>query len=496
MFFTYVARELRRRRRQAFVVALGLALGIGLVVTVSAMAAGVRTAQSKVLKSLYGVGTDVTVTQAPAGGTGGPARFGLTAPNQARQGKGFSHDDILQSPGLGTIPATRVSTISSLSGVRSAAGALSLISIHAEGKFADFGQAPRGTGSANGSTPAVQPSIAPIKVTSYSVTGVDVTNTAVGPLSGARITAGRYFASAETDAKVAVVDSSYAKQHKLSVGSTLTMGGTKFTVIGIATSPTGGQPSNVYVPLARAQKLASESGKVNRIYVKATSASNIAAVKAAIEKVLPKATVTTADDLASQVTGSLSSAASLSRNLGTWLGIAALVAAFAVASLLTMSAVGRRVREFGTLKALGWRSRRVVGQVMGEAMAQGILGGILGIGIGVGGAVLISKLAPSLTATVGAAATGAPVTGTGVTGAGPGGPLGQALASASHTVSVPLTAPLSFGLFALAIGLALAGGLLAGSLGGWRAAPQAGRGPAPGGLTSRNRTARTRPSTN
>ncbi len=410
MFFTYVARELRRRRRQAFVVALGLALGIGLVVTVSAMAAGVRTAQSKVLKSLYGVGTDVTVTQAPAGGTGGPARFGLTAPNQARQGKGFSHDDILQSPGLGTIPATRVSTISSLSGVRSAAGALSLISIHAEGKFADFGQAPRGTGSANGSTPAVQPSIAPIKVTSYSVTGVDVTNTAVGPLSGARITAGRYFASAETDAKVAVVDSSYAKQHKLSVGSTLTMGGTKFTVIGIATSPTGGQPSNVYVPLARAQ------------------------------------------------------------NLGTWLGIAALVAAFAVASLLTMSAVGRRVREFGTLKALGWRSRRVVGQVMGEAMAQGILGGILGIGIGVGGAVLISKLAPSLTATVGAAATGAPVTGTGVTGAGPGGPLGQALASASHTVSVPLTAPLSFGLFALAIGLALAGGLLAGSLGGWRAA--------------------------
>jgi len=466
MFFTYVARELRRRRRQAFVVALGLALGIGLVVTVSAMAAGVRTAQAKVLKSLYGVGTDVTVTQAASAGSGGPARFGLNAPNEARQGKRFSRDDILESPGLGTIPATRVSTVSSLSGVRSAAGGLSLISIHAEGKFPDFGQTQQGPAS----TPAARPSIAPIKVTSFSITGLDVTNTAVGPLSGARITSGRYFTSTDSDAKVAILDSSYAKQHKLAVGSTVTFGGTKFTVIGIATSPTGGQSSNVYIPLARAQKLAGESGKVNRIYVRATSASNIAAVKTEIEKVLPKSTVTTADDLASQVTGSLSSAASLSRNLGTWLGIAALVAAFAVASLLTMSAVGRRVREFGTLKALGWRSRRVVGQVMGEAMAQGILGGILGIGIGVGGAVLISKLAPSLTATVGAAATGAPVTGTGVTGAGPGGPLGQAVASASHTVSVPLTAPISFGLFALAIGLALAGGLLAGSLGGWRAA--------------------------
>jgi putative ABC transport system permease protein len=106
---------------------------------------------------------------------------------------------------------------------------------------------------------------------------------------------------------------------------------------------------------------------------------------------------------------------------------------------------------------------------MGEALAQGILGGILGIGIGVGGAVLISKLAPNLTATVGAV-TGAPATGTAVTGVGPQGPLGPVLASATHTIIVPLTAPLSLGLFALAIGLALAGGLLAGSLGGWRAA--------------------------
>jgi ABC-type antimicrobial peptide transport system permease subunit len=32
--------------------------------------------------------------------------------------------------------------------------------------------------------------------------------------------------------------------------------------------------------------------------------------------------------------------------------------------------VSRRVREFGTLKALGWRTRRVVGQVMGEALAM------------------------------------------------------------------------------------------------------------------------------
>ena len=79
-----------------------------------------------------------------------------------------------------------------------------------------------------------------------------------------------------------------------------------------------------------------------------------------------------------------------------------LAAAFGVASVLTMAAVSRRVREFGTLKALGWRSRRVVGQVMGESFVIGVGGAVLGAALGYGGAALIDALAPKLTATVGA----------------------------------------------------------------------------------------------
>jgi ABC-type lipoprotein release transport system permease subunit len=470
MFFTYVARELRRRRRQALVVALGLALGIGLVVTVSSMAAGVRTAQSQVLKSLYGVGTDITVTQAAAAGTGPGARFGLNPADQGRQGQSFSRDQILASPGLGSLRTKQVARVASLAHVAAASGGLSLTSIHAEGKFADFGNLDAG-GVASGPAPTARPSVPPIRISSYSILGVDVGSNGVGPLTSSDITSGRYFASSENTAKVAILDRSYAKQRKLKVGSTISIDGTKYSVIGIAATPNGGDASNVYLPLGRAQKLAGMSGKVNRIYVKASSASAIAQVKAEIEKALPKATVTTAEDLASQVTGSLASASSLAKNLGTWLSIAALIAAFAVASLLTVSAVGRRVREFGTLKALGWRSRRVVGQVMGEAMVQGVLGGVLGIGVGVGGALLVSKLSPSLKATVGATATGpggGPVAA--FVGGPSGGPVRSAVAAASRTVTVPLTAPLNVKLFALAIGLALIGGILAGTLGGWRAA--------------------------
>lgn len=50
MFFTYLRRELRRRRKAALVVASGLAL----VIVVSSVSTGMSRAQDKVLESLYG----------------------------------------------------------------------------------------------------------------------------------------------------------------------------------------------------------------------------------------------------------------------------------------------------------------------------------------------------------------------------------------------------------------------------------------------------------
>jgi hypothetical protein len=51
-----------------------------------------------------------------------------------------------------------------------------------------------------------------------------------------------------------------------------------------------------------------------------------------------------------------------------------LIAAFAVAGLPTMAAVARRVPEFGTLKALGWRSRPIITQIMGASAVIRVIG--------------------------------------------------------------------------------------------------------------------------
>ena len=477
MFFTYLYRELRRRHRQAILTSLGLALGIALVVTVSAAAGGVRDAQSQVLHSLYGVGTDMTVTQNAARGTGGPFRFGLN-PGDQQQGQHFSRDRVNSTPGLALVADSKVTTIAGLKGVDSAVGGLTLSSIHITGNFAKFAGGgsfgggygnSSSSGSSSGSAKVTQP---PIKINALSIAGVNVTDQAIGPLSSATITSGRTFTASETDAKVVVVDSGYAKQNSLAVGDTVTLGGVKYKVIGISKSASA--EANVYTPLQRAQELADAKGKVNQIYVKATSSTQIAQVKKEIKAAVSGVTVTTAQDLANQVSGSLSSASKLANQLGRWLAIAALIAAIAVASLLTLSTVSRRVREFGTLKAIGWKSRRIVSQVLGEALVQGLVGGAIGVALGYAATRLIGAFSPSLQATVGAAGLPTSRTGSffggapGASGAS-GGP-GGAFRGFSHTVTVYLHAPISVDLLAVAIALAVAGGLIAGGLGGWRAA--------------------------
>src|SRR5580704_14337676 len=71
-FLTYLRRELRRRMRQAAFIAIGLAIGIGLVITVIGASSGVQAAQAKVLRALYGIGTDLTVTTKPKLPSGQP----------------------------------------------------------------------------------------------------------------------------------------------------------------------------------------------------------------------------------------------------------------------------------------------------------------------------------------------------------------------------------------------------------------------------------------
>jgi putative ABC transport system permease protein len=292
-----------------------------------------------------------------------------------------------------------------------------------------------------------------ISTSAYTIGGVDQTNPNMGVVTTAQVTKGKFLSAA--GGKEALISAGYAAKHSLKVGSTLDLNGTKFTVVGVVSPPLGGQSADVYLPLKQLQTLAHQSNLANVVLVRAKNGQSVSQVKNEIEQAIPTAQVASSKDVADTISGSLVDASKLSHNLGVVMSIIAAIAAFLLASLLTLSSIAKRTRELGTLKALGWTQRMVVRQVAGESLAQCLLGGILGIVLGVVACLAIGAFGPSLTAS---STTGGNLLGLGA----------ETARTATSTVS--LNAPIGVAVLAIGFGLALVGGLIAGTAGALRAA--------------------------
>ncbi len=305
-------------------------------------------------------------------------------------------------------------------------------------------------------TQALNPPQTDITTESYSIAGVDLSQPDVGLITPAQVTGGTFFTGAP-DAHEAVLAQAYAQRKNLNVGDTIDLNGTTFTVVGLAEPPLGGSAADVYLSLTDLQTLSNRAGRTNVLLVRATNAADVGSLTTAIQDAFPGATVTSAAQLSDQISGSLVDASNLANRLGSVVAVVVLIAAFCIAALLTLSSVAKRVRELGTLKAIGWRQSLVVRQIVGESVVTGILGGLLGAAIGIGAAFLATKIAPTLQATAPASSAG------GVFG------LGQVSAGVTgDTITLP--APIHFSVLALALGLAILGGLIAGAVGALRAA--------------------------
>lgn len=505
MYGTYLRRELSGRKKQTAIVAIGLAIAIALVIIVNALSAGVRDAQSQALSSVYGVGTDLTVTGAEqqpgqssgeGGGPGGRFDFGEDGGETSADGTTTLNQSRLTTDfRRGTLDAGVVSQVSSVDGVAAATGALSLTNMTFSGELpqrpdartdagtdagADAGTAPGQGQTDQGQTGQDGQGAAPgggfgggsFDVDSFTVLGIDPGASSVGPMSSVSLSGGRALTADDEGTDVAVLDATYATSAGLAVGDTIDVGGTSFEVVGIVASASSDADTaaNVYIPLDVAQTLSGAGDVVSTIYVQASSSGDIAAVQASLQDALPDATVSSQSELAATVSGSLSSASALITNLGTWLSVIVLVVAVALAVLLTISGVTRRTRELGTLKAIGWSNRRVVGQIAGESVVQALIGGIAGILLGLIGVAIINLVSPTISAST-ATPSGPGRGGAGMGQGGPGGMPGGGFGDLASTASdVVLHAPLSLWIVVAALLLAVAGGLVAGAFGAWRAA--------------------------
>lgn len=460
--FTYLKAELFRRRTKTFLICLGLAVPIALTILVGAYQSGLSKAQDDVLEPLVGLGTDMTVSKnfSPGQGGGGqPPRISL---GSGSAGQSFSRDTYTTGFS-GSFSNSYVTKISKLSGVKNAVGALTVENVKASGELpsASSGNSTQGppTGGQGGGGQG-----GGFDIERRTITGIDAT-TDLGPVSSNQLQKGSLLS--DSDEKEALVSSTYAKSESISVGDTVKVKNTKFEVVGIVSAPLAGSSSDIYVKLDQLQTATSLKNKINRVYVRADSQNDVSAVSKEITSTISGTSVTTNSSLASQVSGSLVDANKLVDKMSKFLILILLLAAVAITTILTLGAVNKRTREFGTLKSIGWANGRLIRQVMGESLAIGGLGALAGAVLGALG-MLAAKAFPLTMKISGSTGTGG---GGGMGGMGgpPGGggaPPGmgrQAAEAASQTVSVIPQISVTTVAIAAAIGALTA--LVAGGLG-------------------------------
>jgi putative ABC transport system permease protein len=185
-----------------------------------------------------------------------------------------------------------------------------------------------------------------------------------------------------------------AKNLNKKVGDKLDLQGSSYTVTGIYHGGTSLEAGAVIMPIDQLQQLSSLQGKVTGFHVRLRPAPAgepaehyIKRAQAQIEAALPGLN---AQPAAERASNNQFVALAHAVSWGTS-GIALLMGILGIANTMAMS-VFERTREIGILRAIGWKTWRVLMLIQVEATVLGFVGGIIGIGFGWGALHLLSTL--------------------------------------------------------------------------------------------------------
>jgi putative ABC transport system permease protein len=185
-----------------------------------------------------------------------------------------------------------------------------------------------------------------------------------------------------------IVDRYYARQKKLSVGSTVELMNRKWRVCGIIEE---GKLARLVIPLPILQDLTSNAGKLSQIFVKVDRPANIDTVVAELKAKLPTYLIYSLEEFLSYI--SIDHVPGLTEFISVIIGLS-IVVGFLVVFLSMYTAVLERTREIGILKALGATPGFVIGVLLRETFVLAVFGSIVGIALSYGTRWLIMTLVP------------------------------------------------------------------------------------------------------
>jgi ABC-type antimicrobial peptide transport system permease subunit len=169
-----------------------------------------------------------------------------------------------------------------------------------------------------------------------------------------------------------------ADNYKAGLGDVLTLYDNHYKIVGIYETGTAYEDGAGMLALREAQRLLGRPLSVSFIFVDVNRPSEAEVVRAALERRFPEAQVSLSSDFAQD-----SDTMAQMDAMTTVIGLLAMVVGGIVVANTMMMSIYERTREIGTLRALGWRKRRILGQVVQECLLLCLLAGLVGSILGV-----------------------------------------------------------------------------------------------------------------
>jgi len=168
-----------------------------------------------------------------------------------------------------------------------------------------------------------------------------------------------------------------AESLKLKVGDVLPLTGGTFRIVGIYETGSGFEDAASVTTLAEAQTLLQKKRQVGAIQIQLKDARQIERVRDRVTRTFPNLTLSQSSQAADQ-----QQLVGMIQGLAWGIALLAVIIGGVGMTNTVMMSVFERTREIGTLRALGWRRRRVLQLVLGESLMLGVIGGALGCAIG------------------------------------------------------------------------------------------------------------------
>lgn len=169
-----------------------------------------------------------------------------------------------------------------------------------------------------------------------------------------------------------------SETYKVGLGDTMTLYDNRYRIVGIFETGVAYEDGGGILALREAQRLLNRGRTVSFIFVDVQNPVQAEAVRDAIDRRFAEARASLSSEFAQNTDDMQSTMAMMSAIQF----LAMLVGGIVVANTMIMS-IFERTREIGTLRAVGWEARRILGQILQESLYLCLFAAIVGALFGV-----------------------------------------------------------------------------------------------------------------